>query len=110
MLKFMHPKCEVIENYLSDIEKRPWVYRDEQSGELAGLSRVLSITQDDAHIFCTENQLEEEINNTWNLIENFIKLLIFKISLLVFQEEMTILNLKEILKVEIKLKRLLKIY
>ena len=49
------------------------VYRDEQSGELAGLSRVLSITQDDAHIFCTENQLEEEINNTWNLIEKFYK-------------------------------------
>ncbi len=47
------------------------VYRDEQSGELAGLSRVLSITQDDAHIFCRENQLEEEINNVWNLIETF---------------------------------------
>ncbi|MBP9765835.1 MAG: threonine--tRNA ligase [Candidatus Pacebacteria bacterium] len=49
------------------------VYRDEQSGELNGLSRVLSITQDDAHIFCRENQLEEEMNNVWNLIENFYK-------------------------------------
>ncbi len=39
------------------------VYRDEQSGELNGLSRVLSITQDDAHIFCRENQIEEEANN-----------------------------------------------
>ncbi|MDI9355284.1 MAG: hypothetical protein QM532_03900 [Cyanobium sp. MAG06] len=39
------------------------VYRDEQSGELNGLSRVLSITQDDAHVFCSENQLGEEINN-----------------------------------------------
>jgi threonyl-tRNA synthetase len=47
------------------------VYRDEQSGELNGLSRVLSITQDDAHIFCRESQLEEEINNIWNLIEKF---------------------------------------
>jgi len=47
------------------------VYRDEQSGELNGLSRVLSITQDDAHIFCRESQLEEEINNVWNLIEKF---------------------------------------
>jgi threonyl-tRNA synthetase len=47
------------------------VYRDEQSGELSGLSRVLSITQDDAHIFCRENQLEEEINGVWNLIETF---------------------------------------
>ncbi len=49
------------------------VYRDEQSGELNGLSRVLSITQDDAHIFCRESQLEEEINNVWNLIETFYK-------------------------------------
>ena len=49
------------------------VYRDEQSGELNGLTRVLSITQDDAHVFCRESQLEEEINNIWNLIENFYK-------------------------------------
>lgn len=49
------------------------VYRDEQSGELNGLSRVLSITQDDAHIFCRENQIEEEVNNIWNLIETFYK-------------------------------------
>lgn len=47
------------------------VYRDEQSGELNGLSRVLSITQDDAHIFCRETQLKEEMNNVWNLIEKF---------------------------------------
>ena len=49
------------------------VYRDEQSGELNGLSRVLSITQDDAHIFCRENQIEEEVNNIWNMIETFYK-------------------------------------
>jgi threonyl-tRNA synthetase len=47
------------------------VYRDEQSGELSGLSRVLSITQDDAHVFCRESQLKEEMNNIWNLIEKF---------------------------------------
>jgi threonyl-tRNA synthetase len=47
------------------------VYRDEQSGELSGLQRVLSITQDDAHVFCRESQLEEEINNIWDLIEKF---------------------------------------
>lgn len=47
------------------------VYRDEQSGELNGLSRVLSITQDDAHIFCRESQLKNEMNNVWNLIEKF---------------------------------------
>jgi threonyl-tRNA synthetase len=47
------------------------VYRDEQSGELSGLSRVLSITQDDAHVFCRESQLEEEIDGIWNLITTF---------------------------------------
>jgi threonyl-tRNA synthetase len=47
------------------------VYRDEQSGELSGLSRVLSITQDDAHVFCRESQLAEEIENIWDLIQEF---------------------------------------
>src|SRR5581483_6980879 len=37
------------------------VYRDEQPGELQGLSRVRSITQDDAHIFCRMDQVEQEI-------------------------------------------------
>ena len=37
------------------------VYRDEQSGELSGLQRVLSITQDDAHVFCRTTQVEEEV-------------------------------------------------
>ncbi|TVR79846.1 MAG: threonine--tRNA ligase [Saprospirales bacterium] len=36
------------------------VYRYEQSGELHGLSRVRGFTQDDAHIFCTQDQLKEE--------------------------------------------------
>jgi threonyl-tRNA synthetase len=47
------------------------VYRDEQSGELSGLSRVLSITQDDAHVFCRESQIEEEALAIWNIIETF---------------------------------------
>jgi len=47
------------------------VYRDEQSGELSGLSRVLSITQDDAHVFCRENQIEEEAMKIWDIIEEF---------------------------------------
>lgn len=47
------------------------VYRDEQSGELSGLSRVLSITQDDAHVFCRESQLEAEIEGIWDLITTF---------------------------------------
>jgi threonyl-tRNA synthetase len=36
------------------------VYRYEQSGELSGMTRVRGFTQDDAHIFCTEEQVEEE--------------------------------------------------
>lgn len=47
------------------------VYRDEQSGELSGLSRVLSITQDDAHVFCRENQIETEAMAIWDIIEKF---------------------------------------
>ena len=39
------------------------VYRDEKTGELAGLSRVRSITQDDSHAFCRRDQIEQEINN-----------------------------------------------
>lgn len=45
------------------------VYRDEQSGELGGLNRVRSITQDDAHVFCRLSQAKEEINNIWDIIE-----------------------------------------
>lgn len=47
------------------------VYRDEQSGELSGLARVLSITQDDAHVFCRESQLEEEMGKVWDIISTF---------------------------------------
>lgn len=39
------------------------VYRDEKTGELGGLNRVRSITQDDSHVFCRNDQIEEEINN-----------------------------------------------
>ena len=38
-------------------------YRDEKSGELGGLSRVRSLTQDDSHVFCRRDQIENEINN-----------------------------------------------
>jgi threonyl-tRNA synthetase len=49
------------------------VYRDEQSGELSGLSRVLSITQDDAHVFCREVQIETEAMAIWDIIEKFYR-------------------------------------
>lgn len=38
-------------------------YRDEKTGELGGLSRVRSLTQDDSHIFCRPDQIEQEIQN-----------------------------------------------
>lgn len=47
------------------------VYRDEQTGELHGLSRVRSITQDDAHVFCRQVQVKEEILKIWQIIETF---------------------------------------
>jgi len=43
------------------------VYRFEQSGELSGLTRVRGFTQDDAHIFCTPDQLEAEIESCVDL-------------------------------------------
>jgi threonyl-tRNA synthetase len=47
------------------------VYRDEQSGELGGLSRVRAITQDDAHVFCRKSQIKEEALKIWDIIERF---------------------------------------
>lgn len=43
------------------------VYRYEQTGELNGMLRVRGLTQDDAHIFCTSEQVEEEFRNTIEL-------------------------------------------
>lgn len=54
------------------------VYRDEQSGELSGLSRVLSITQDDAHVFCRRNQIEQEFFAIWDIIDEFYETFGFK--------------------------------
>ncbi len=47
------------------------VYRAEQSGELSGLTRVLSITQDDAHVFCRESQLKDELEAIWDIVDDF---------------------------------------
>src|SRR3989344_4165603 len=44
------------------------VYRDENTGQLAGLTRVRCITQDDAHIFCTPEQVREEVMNVAKVI------------------------------------------
>ncbi len=45
------------------------VYRYEQSGELSGLSRVRGFTQDDAHIYCTHEQLKDELINAVDLTQ-----------------------------------------
>jgi threonyl-tRNA synthetase len=49
------------------------VYRDEQSGELSGLSRVRCITQDDAHVFCRKSQIKQEMSHIWDIIDAFYK-------------------------------------
>ncbi len=49
------------------------VYRDEQTGELSGLSRVRSITQDDAHVFCRLKQVQDEISKIWDIVDKFYK-------------------------------------
>lgn len=47
------------------------VYRDEQSGELGGLTRVLSITQDDSHVFCRASQIKDEFLKIWGIVNDF---------------------------------------
>lgn len=57
------------------------VYRDEQSGELSGLARVLSITQDDAHVFCRENQVKDEVLKIVNIVKTFYKAFGFELKI-----------------------------
>ncbi|MEO1995346.1 MAG: threonine--tRNA ligase, partial [Planctomycetaceae bacterium] len=45
------------------------VYRHEQSGELNGMLRVRGLTQDDAHLFCTAEQVEQEFRDTLELVQ-----------------------------------------
>jgi len=48
-------------------------YRDEQTGELSGLSRVRAFAQDDAHVFCRMTDVKQEFLNIWEIVENFYK-------------------------------------
>ena len=57
------------------------VYRDEQTGELAGLLRVRAITQDDAHVFCRPSQVKEEIFKIWDIISEFYGKFGFELSI-----------------------------
>ena len=54
------------------------VYRYEQSGELHGLTRVRSFTQDDAHIFCRPDQVKDEFIKVMEIIEIIFKALSFE--------------------------------
>ena len=46
-------------------------YRDEQSGELSGLSRVRAFAQDDAHVFARMSQAKQEFVKIWDIVEEF---------------------------------------
>ena len=48
------------------------VYRYEQSGELSGLTRVRGFTQDDAHLFCTHEQVRGEFRSTMEMTQFFL--------------------------------------
>jgi threonyl-tRNA synthetase len=54
------------------------VYRFEESGELNGLTRVRGFTQDDAHLFCTPEQVEAEFRSTIDLVQFVFRSLEFK--------------------------------
>lgn len=47
------------------------VYRDEKTGQLAGLTRVRSITQDDGHLFCRVNQIKQEVGTIVDIVKEF---------------------------------------
>ena len=47
------------------------IYRDEQAGELLGLSRVRAITQDDGHLFCRPSQIRDEVKIITDIIKEF---------------------------------------
>ena len=57
------------------------VYRDEKSGELGGLSRVRAITQDDSHVFCTDDQVEDVFSELIDSAQKMYELLGLELSL-----------------------------
>ncbi len=77
--------CEIYKNSPHSYKDLPMriaefgtVYRYEQSGELHGLTRVRSFTQDDAHIFCTPDQVKDEFKGVMDIIMYIFKALDFK--------------------------------
>lgn len=72
--------------YMSTTE----VYRDEKTGELGGLSRVRAITQDDSHIFCTPEQIENEYQSIMEMVVEFYRVMDMK-----FRARLSFRNPKE---------------
>ncbi len=77
--------CEIYRAYPRSYRELPLrlaefgtVYRYEQSGELHGLTRVRGFTQDDAHIFCTPEQIKDEFLKVMDIILYIFKTLDFK--------------------------------
>ena len=77
--------CEIFKSFPRSYKDLPLrfaefgtVYRYEQSGELHGLTRVRGFTQDDAHLFCTPDQLKEEFKKVIDIIFTIFKALDFK--------------------------------
>ena len=67
--------CEIYKNKPHSYKELPiryaefgTVYRYEQSGELHGLTRVRGFTQDDAHIFCTPDQVKDEFKGVMKIV------------------------------------------
>ncbi|OGL24220.1 threonine--tRNA ligase [Candidatus Saccharibacteria bacterium RIFCSPHIGHO2_01_FULL_46_30] len=54
-------------------------YRDEKTGELGGLNRVRSLTQDDSHVFCRQDQIEDEINGLLASVRELYKTIDMKL-------------------------------
>ena len=54
-------------------------YRDEKTGELGGLSRVRSLTQDDSHVFCRPDQIEQEMSNLLACAEELYRIVEMKL-------------------------------
>lgn len=73
----MHSYREMPQRYANTT----MVYRDEQSGELNGLARVRCITQDDAHVFCRQSQVKEEMLKIWDIVEKFYSAVGFEVEL-----------------------------
>jgi threonyl-tRNA synthetase len=64
-------------------------YRDEQSGELSGLSRVRAFAQDDAHVFCRMSDAKNEFIKIWEIVNTFYNTFGFKLKVRVSKRDLS---------------------